>query len=91
MQDKAQQESPESAQLGVRYYYGLVDPLIDNPGDPQRFSSLYLYFSIPIGVHKGEAARNKKKCETMNRLSDLLTKSTFREAAIMALFFLLYF
>jgi hypothetical protein len=41
---------PKSSQVGVRYYYGLVDPLIDNPGKSQNFSSLYLYFSIPIGV-----------------------------------------
>jgi hypothetical protein len=41
---------PKSSQIGVRYYYGLVDPLIDNPGKSQNFSSLYLYFSIPIGV-----------------------------------------
>jgi hypothetical protein len=41
---------PKSSQLGVRYYYGLVDPLINNTGKSQNFSSLYLYFSIPIGV-----------------------------------------
>ena len=42
---------PKSSQIGIRYYYGLVDPLIDNPGESQNFSSLYLYFSIPIGTH----------------------------------------
>lgn len=41
---------PKSTQVGVRYYYGLVDPLIDNPGDNQNFSSFYIYVSIPIGV-----------------------------------------
>jgi hypothetical protein len=41
---------PKSAQIGVRYYYGLVDPLKGNTGKPQYFSSLYLYFSMPIGV-----------------------------------------
>lgn len=41
---------PKSSQIGVRYYYGLVDPLINNTGKSQNFSSLYLYFSIPIGV-----------------------------------------
>jgi hypothetical protein len=41
---------PKSSQIGVRYYYGLVDPLIGNTGKPQYFSSLYLYFSMPIGV-----------------------------------------
>jgi hypothetical protein len=40
----------KSTQAGVRYYYGLVDPLKDNPGDTQNFSSLYIYISIPIGA-----------------------------------------
>jgi len=51
---KLYKKIPKSSQLGVRYYYGLVDPLIDNTGDSQNFSSLYLYISIPIGVHKAE-------------------------------------
>jgi hypothetical protein len=46
---------PKSSQMGIRYYYGLVDPLIGNTGKPQNFSSLYLYMSIPIGVQKAEA------------------------------------
>ena len=46
---------PKSSQIGVRYYYGLVDPLIGNTGKPQNFSSWYLYFSIPIGVASAEA------------------------------------
>jgi hypothetical protein len=41
---------PKSSQIGIRYYYGLVDPLKENTGKSQNFSSLYLYFSIPIGV-----------------------------------------
>ena len=41
---------PKSTQIGVRYYYGLVDPIIDNPGESQNFSSFYIYLSIPIGV-----------------------------------------
>lgn len=41
---------PKSSQIGVRYYYGLVDPLIGNTGKSQNYSSLYLYFSIPIGA-----------------------------------------
>lgn len=52
---KLNKKVQKSAQLGVRYYYGLVDPLKDNTGDPQNFSSLYVYFSIPIGAHKAEA------------------------------------
>ena len=51
---KLYKKIPKSSQLGVRYYYGLVDPLIDNTGDSQNFSSLYLYFSIPIGVDEAE-------------------------------------
>lgn len=43
---------PKSTQVGIRYYYGLIDPLVVNTGDPQYFSSLYLYISIPIGVSK---------------------------------------
>jgi hypothetical protein len=41
---------PKSSQIGIRYYFGLVDPLIGNTGKPQYFSSLYIYMSIPIGV-----------------------------------------
>ena len=52
---KLNKKIPKSAQLGVRYYYGLVDPLIDNTGDSQNFSSWYIYFSIPIGAKKAEA------------------------------------
>jgi hypothetical protein len=43
---------PKSSQIGVRYYYGFIDPLKNNTGGAQYFSSLYLYFSIPIGVTK---------------------------------------
>jgi len=52
---KLYKKIPKSSQLGVRYYYGLVDPLIDNPGKSQNFSSWYIYFSIPIGAKKAEA------------------------------------
>lgn len=41
----------KSTQFGVRYYYSFVDPLKDNTGKPQYFSSLYLYCSIPIGAN----------------------------------------
>jgi len=43
---------PKSAQAGIRYYYGLINPLKDNTGKPQYNSSLYLYVSIPIGGNK---------------------------------------
>jgi hypothetical protein len=46
---------PKGTQIGIRYYYGLVDPLKDNSGDPQYNTSFYVYCSIPIGVGK-EAA-----------------------------------
>jgi len=29
----------------------LVDPLKDNAGKPQYFSSIYLYYSLPIGAN----------------------------------------
>lgn len=45
---------PKSTQIGIRYYYGLVDPLKENSGKPQNFSSFYIYCSIPIGVAKAE-------------------------------------
>jgi hypothetical protein len=46
---------PKSSQMGIRYYYGFVDPLKDNTGKAQYFSSIYLYFSIPIGTHDAES------------------------------------
>lgn len=48
-------KQPKSAQTGIRYYYGLVDPLKDNAGKPQYFSSIYLYFSLPIGANAEKA------------------------------------
>lgn len=48
-------KTPKTTQFGVRYYYSFVDPVKDNPGKAQYFSSLYLYCSIPIGVNKAEA------------------------------------
>jgi len=44
-------KKPKSTQTGIRYYYGFVDPLKDNTGKPQYFSSIYLFFSIPIGAN----------------------------------------
>jgi hypothetical protein len=41
----------KSPQMGVRYYYSFIDPLKDNPGKAQYFSSLYLFFSLPIGAN----------------------------------------
>jgi hypothetical protein len=41
---------PKTSQFGIRYYYSFMDPVKDNPGKAQYFSSLYLYCSIPIGA-----------------------------------------
>ena len=38
--------------FGVRYYYGLMDILKENSGQPQKNRSFYLYASIPIGAGK---------------------------------------
>lgn len=46
---------PKSSQIGIRYYYGLVDPLKNNTGKSQNFSSLYIFFSIPVGANKGDS------------------------------------
>lgn len=43
--------------FGMRYYYGLTEIMKDNAGDPQRNSTYYLYFSIPVGA--GEKAKAK--------------------------------
>ena len=40
--------------LGVRYYYGMVDILKDNSGSKQLNSSIYICAGIPIGVGKEE-------------------------------------
>jgi hypothetical protein len=45
---------PKSSQTGIRYYYSFVDPLKDNTGKPQYFSSIYVFFSIPIGANAPE-------------------------------------
>jgi hypothetical protein len=50
--------------LGVRYYYGFVDLIKNNPDKPQFNSSFYLFASIPIGAgEKGQA----KKAESMRK------------------------
>jgi len=56
---KLSKKIPKSSQIGIRYYYGLVDPLIENTGKSQNFSSLYLYFSLPIGTHSKPEAETK--------------------------------
>jgi len=51
---KLSKKIPKSSQIGIRYYYGLVDPLIENEGKSQNFSSFYIYYSLPIGSAKKE-------------------------------------
>jgi hypothetical protein len=41
----------KTTQFGIRYYYSFVDPVKDNTGKAQYFTSVYLYCSIPIGAH----------------------------------------
>jgi hypothetical protein len=50
---------PKTTQFGIRYYYSFVDPVKDNPGKAQYFSSLYLYCAIPIGAHPKEVKEPK--------------------------------
>jgi Outer membrane protein beta-barrel domain len=45
--------------LGVRYYYGLVDITIDDTGDNVYNRSLYLTVGIPIGAGKAKAKNNE--------------------------------
>jgi hypothetical protein len=47
-------KAPKTTQYGIRYYHGFVDPLKENTGKAQYFSSIYLYASIPIGVGKAD-------------------------------------
>lgn len=44
--------------LGVRYYYGMVDILKDNSKSKQLNSSIYICAGIPIGVGKEEKKAN---------------------------------
>jgi hypothetical protein len=46
--------------LGVRYYMGLMDILIDNPGSAQYNRSIYFVVGIPIGAGK---AKKKQEAE----------------------------
>jgi len=48
--------------LGLRYYYGLVDIVKDNPEpNPTRNSAFYLYATLPIGRGKAEARREQQE------------------------------
>jgi hypothetical protein len=45
--------------LGIRYYYGLVDITIDDSGENVYNRSLYLTVGIPIGAGKAKAKNNE--------------------------------
>ncbi len=47
--------------LGLRYYYGLVDITIDDSTADQYNSCLYLALGIPIGVAKARAREEQKQ------------------------------
>jgi len=53
--------------VGIRYYYGFMDILKDNPNAALRNSAFYLYIAIPIGAGEKaqakQAARKKEKLE----------------------------
>jgi hypothetical protein len=49
--------------LGLRYYYGFMDIIKDNPGNAQRNSSIYLFASIPIGAGEKAQAKNAARAK----------------------------
>ncbi|MBL7861391.1 MAG: PorT family protein [Cyclobacteriaceae bacterium] len=49
--------------LTLRYYYGLVDVVIDDTSPQQYNTSLYLAVGIPIGVGKAQERAAKKSAE----------------------------
>lgn len=49
--------------LSVRYYYGLVDVVIDDSSPDQYNTSLYLSVGIPIGAGKAKERREKTSNE----------------------------
>jgi hypothetical protein len=44
--------------LGVRYYYGLVDIVIDDTSPDQYNRAIYINVGIPIGVEKKDTSKN---------------------------------
>lgn len=49
--------------FGLRYYYGFMDIVKNNSGDPQRNSSFYLFASIPIGAGDKSKAKNAERAK----------------------------
>lgn len=56
--------------VAIRYYYGLVDVLIDDSGDAVSNRSLYFNVGIPIGVGKAMKRMEEKKLEEQNKLEE---------------------
>ena len=51
--------------VAIRYYYGLVDVLIDDSGADITNKSLYYNVGIPIGVGKARAKAEQKKKDNL--------------------------
>jgi hypothetical protein len=49
--------------IGVRYYYGLVDVVINDAGASVANRSMYFTVGIPIGVGKAQAKAQEKEME----------------------------
>lgn len=49
--------------IGLRYYYGFMDIIKDNPGKAQRNSGFYLFASIPIGAGEKAQAKNAQRAK----------------------------
>lgn len=49
--------------LGIRYYFGFVDVVIDNAGDPISNRSFYVNVGIPIGAGKAAAKAGTKESQ----------------------------
>ena len=53
--------------LAIRYYYGLVDVLIDDSGDVVTNQSIYFNVGIPIGVGKARKRMEEKQKKESNQ------------------------
>jgi hypothetical protein len=61
--------------FGMRYYYGLTEIMKENTGDPQRNSTFYLYFSMPVGAgEKAKAKAEAKKLEKEDKKAEKAAK-----------------
>ena len=53
--------------LAIRYYYGLVDVLINDSGDVVTNQSIYFNVGIPIGVGKARKRMEEKQKKESNQ------------------------